>query len=67
MKCIAKVCKCGRIFKWGKWYRFEELPINDKIEVLKAHNQSKVQQIIAPCHSCDFDVVVYRSGTFWRM
>jgi hypothetical protein len=53
MKCVAKVCKCGRIFKWGKWYRFEELPNNDKIEMLKAHNQGKIQELIEPCPICD--------------
>ena len=53
MKHIAKVCICGRIFKWGKWYRFEELPTNDKIEMLKAYNQSNIQEIIEPCDTCD--------------
>ena len=53
MKRLAKVCKCGRIFKWGKWYKFEELPTNDKIEMLKAHNQGKIQEIIESCHVCD--------------
>jgi hypothetical protein len=53
MKHIAKVCICGRIFKWGKWYKFEELPSSDKIQMLKAHNQSKIKEIIEPCDICE--------------
>ena len=52
MKTQVKVCKCGRIYKWGFWYTFEQLSNRDKFILITAYNQCRVEEIIDTCDVC---------------
>jgi len=52
VKILVKVCKCGRIYKWGVWYTFKELTPKDKFDLLTAYNQSRVNEVVEVCNYC---------------